>query len=124
MRNVISAMPRTAVWGLCGRTQALRHAAAADQVYDQYDQGNYQQQVNQTAGHVEAKTEKPQNHKHNENCPQHFDLLLILCAQLNVREDSPKLAYPAGASDFPHSRQDVLVREVIKPQNGHILCDA
>src|SRR5437667_12909005 len=24
---------------------------------------------------------------------------------------------------FPHSKQDVLAREVINPQNGHILCD-
>jgi hypothetical protein len=30
----------------------------------------------------------------------------------------------AGASDFPHSRQDDLDREVISPQNGHILCEA
>jgi len=30
----------------------------------------------------------------------------------------------AGASDFPHSRQDVFDRDVINPQNGHILCDA
>jgi hypothetical protein len=30
----------------------------------------------------------------------------------------------AGASDFPHSRQDDLDRDVINPQNGHILCDA
>jgi hypothetical protein len=31
---------------------------------------------------------------------------------------------PAGASDFPHSRQEFLDRDVINPQNGHILCDA
>jgi hypothetical protein len=30
----------------------------------------------------------------------------------------------AGASDFPHSRHDVFDRDVINPQNGHILCDA
>jgi len=30
----------------------------------------------------------------------------------------------AGASDFPHSRQDGLERDVINPQNGHILCEA
>jgi len=36
-----------------------------------------------------------------------------------------KLIYlVAGASDFPHSRQDLLDRGVINPQNGHILCDA
>jgi len=30
----------------------------------------------------------------------------------------------AGASDFPHSRQDGWDRDVISPQNGHILCEA
>jgi len=30
----------------------------------------------------------------------------------------------AGASDFPHSRQDDLDRDVINPQNGHILAVA
>ena len=30
---------------------------------------------------------------------------------------------PTGANDFPHSRQDVLDRGVINPQNGHILAD-
>jgi len=34
------------------------------------------------------------------------------------------LVMPVGASDFPHSRQEVLDREVINPQKGHILCDA
>jgi len=30
----------------------------------------------------------------------------------------------AGASDFPHSRQDEFARGVISPQKGHILCAA
>jgi hypothetical protein len=34
------------------------------------------------------------------------------------------LVMPAGPSDFPHSRQEFLDRDVINPQNGHILCDA
>ena len=29
----------------------------------------------------------------------------------------------AGLSDLPHSRQNRLARGVIRPQNGHILCD-
>src|SRR6185437_10732152 len=29
----------------------------------------------------------------------------------------------AGLSDLPHSKQQVLVRDVINPQNGHILCE-
>jgi hypothetical protein len=34
------------------------------------------------------------------------------------------LYFVAGANTFPHSRQQVFVRGVINPQNGHILCDA
>jgi hypothetical protein len=30
----------------------------------------------------------------------------------------------AGASDLPHSRHEVLDRDVINPQKGHIRCDA
>jgi hypothetical protein len=37
---------------------------------------------------------------------------------------SSQSCQPAGASDFPHSRQEFLDRDVINPQKGHILCDA
>jgi hypothetical protein len=43
-------------------------------------------------------------------------MLVVLC--LSCR------GYLAGASDFPHSRQEFLDRDVINPQNGHILWDA
>src|SRR5262249_51995416 len=36
-----------------------------------YDKRNHQKQVNQTAGHVEAPTEKPQNDKDGKNRPKH-----------------------------------------------------
>jgi hypothetical protein len=73
---------------------------------------------------VEAETKKPQNQKHNENCPEHVDLLRAFECPEN--KGCPKLIYlvVAGASDFPHSRHDVFDRDVINPQNGHILCDA
>jgi hypothetical protein len=103
---------------------ALHHTPAAHQVNDQHHQRNHQQQVNQAAGYVEAETKKPQNQKHNENCPKHVDLLRSFD---RPRERPRKLIYhvpPVGASDFPHSRQEVLERDVINPQNGHILCDA
>jgi hypothetical protein len=57
---------------------ALRHAPAAHQVDDQHDECKHQQQVNQSAGDVKAKTKKPQNQKHNKNCPKHVDLLRSL----------------------------------------------
>ena len=54
--------------------------------------------------------------------------MLISFAHLNVPENEcpGKLIYlvVAGTSDFPHSRQDDFDRDVINPQNGHILCDA
>jgi hypothetical protein len=53
----------------------LGNTPSAHQVNHQYNQGNHQQQMNQTSSHVEAETEKPQNQKHNENCPKHVDLL-------------------------------------------------
>jgi hypothetical protein len=85
----------------------------AYQVNDKDYQCNREQQMNQTAGYVQAKTEKPQNQKHNENCPKHIDLPC---------EIEP--FYVAGASDLPHSRQADFARGVINPQNGHTLCDA
>jgi hypothetical protein len=35
----------------------------------------------------------------------------------------PLLAAYAGLSNLPHSRHDIFRRDVISPQNGHILCD-
>jgi len=43
---------------------------------------------------------------------------------VSVPDEKLVCLYLAGASDLPHSRQDVLERDVINPQNGHILCDA
>jgi hypothetical protein len=58
--------------------------------------------------------------------------MLISFADLSVLKiSSPKTHLSfifhlvvAGASDLPHSRQEVFDRGVINPQNGHILCDA
>src|ERR1019366_5374011 len=63
------------IWSSQTRVAALHLTPAAHQVNDQHHQRNHQQQVNQTAGYVEAETKKPQNQKHNENCPEHVDLL-------------------------------------------------
>jgi hypothetical protein len=47
---------------------------------------------------------------------------------MSVAENSSILSclsfHRAGASDFPHSMHEVLDRDVINPQKGHILCDA
>jgi hypothetical protein len=47
-------------------------AASAQQIDDHYNQGDDQQYVNQTAGHVQAKTQEPQNQKHSDNRPKHI----------------------------------------------------
>jgi len=46
-------------------------------------------------------------------------LSISLCQSLSYLS-----CHRAGASDLPHSRHEVLDRDVIKPQKGHILCDA
>jgi hypothetical protein len=50
-------------------------AAAAHQIDDDHDYGHDQEQVNQATRHVQAKTQQPQNQKHYNNCPKHFNLL-------------------------------------------------
>lgn len=84
--------------------------------------------MNQPAGHVEAKTEKRQNWKYDEKGPQQRDLVLSSKDPRKVAENDRRreLIYleATGASDFPHSRQYVFVREVINPQKGHIRCAA
>jgi hypothetical protein len=47
-------------------------AASTDQVNHQDDQRNYQQNVNQATGDVEAKAQKPQNQQNDKNCPKHI----------------------------------------------------
>jgi len=47
---------------------ALQNAAATG---DQDDQSDDKQNVNQGAGDVQGKAQKPQNHKDDENCPKH-----------------------------------------------------
>jgi hypothetical protein len=49
--------------------------AAGQQVEDQHHQRHNEQQVDQTTGDMEAKTQKPQNHNDRENHPKHIRLL-------------------------------------------------
>jgi hypothetical protein len=50
-------------------------SAPGDQVDNQNDQRHYQQNMNQAAGDVQAKAQKPQNHKNYEYCPKHLYIL-------------------------------------------------
>jgi len=81
---------------------------------------------------VEAKTQEPQNQKHNENRPKHVYLLHSFVELLILSPSPYPYPYPCLASlraswtslnDFPHAKQNGLDREVISPQNGHTLVD-
>jgi hypothetical protein len=59
---------------------------AAQKVEKQHDQADYQDDVNEAAGHV--KSEKPQQPKNDQNCgdyPEHF-LFLLASRRERVRE--------------------------------------
>jgi hypothetical protein len=79
--------------------------------------------VNESAGNVKAETQEPENQQNNENCPKHFSISFARSSVAKTRK--PRyLVVLAGAKNLPHSRQDVLDRGVINPQNGHIRCVA
>jgi hypothetical protein len=59
--------------------------------------------MNQTAGYVKAKTEKPKNQKHNENRPKHVDLLRSF-SRLVVAEASAPETYLAFTFTFTLGR--------------------
>jgi hypothetical protein len=50
--------------------------------------------MNQTAGYVKAKTEKPKNQKHNENRPKHVDLLLSFNRLVVAEASAPETYLP------------------------------
>jgi hypothetical protein len=104
-----------------------RSAAAANQVDDDHHQRYKQQQVNQASGHVQAESQQPQNQKYSDNRPKHVNLLVYPCCRFILVALLPGCASSGSRetalSDFPHSRQTLLARGVISPQNGHILCD-
>ena len=52
-------------------TGHLRSFAPADQLQNQDDQGNDEQNVDQTARHVEAKAKRPEDKKKNKDGPKH-----------------------------------------------------
>jgi hypothetical protein len=51
--------------------------ASGQQVEDQDDYRQYQEQVNEAAGDMEAEAQEPENHENYEQCPKH--ILLLLC---------------------------------------------
>jgi hypothetical protein len=57
----------------CGRVEAERLdcPAASNQVDYRYNERNYEQQVDQTAGNMKSPAKKPEDNKDRENCPKH-----------------------------------------------------
>src|SRR5581483_4015050 len=53
------------------RSKALNRPAAGYKVNHCNDQSDYQEDMNQPAGHMEAPTQKPQNDEDGKNCPKH-----------------------------------------------------
>jgi hypothetical protein len=49
----------------------LDRPATGDQVDDQHDNGDDQEQVNETAGHVKAESQDPEDQQDYEDCPEH-----------------------------------------------------
>jgi hypothetical protein len=112
---------------LIAALKALRHpkasfsancsdrSAAAQQVNNYHHQRYHQQQVNQTAGDVQAKAQQPQNQQHSNNRPEHVNLLdsslwCIFPLSLNASERLSTLQTKAlGArSDQPTKRAHPL----------------
>jgi hypothetical protein len=46
-------------------------SASGYQVEDKNDHRQYQEKVNESAGHMEAETEEPENQKNHKDCPEH-----------------------------------------------------
>jgi hypothetical protein len=61
-----------------------RTSTASQQINHQDHQRHNQQQVDQAAGNVKTKTEKPKNQKHNKNRPKHIYSPLLLKFSLTL----------------------------------------
>jgi hypothetical protein len=129
-------------------TTSNRASTPAQKVDNKNYQGHHEEQMDKPSADVEAEAQKPQNSQNHKNRPKHIFLLedQLLCPSLkslsytgttpvcarnarNTVQDCStstarySLALHNTLSNFPHSRHDDLDREVIRPQNGHILCD-
>jgi hypothetical protein len=72
-RNGDGAQPHSAeaVKGSQALVASEATSPSGQQVEDQNDHRQYQKQVNQGAGYMEAETQKPENQKNYEDCPEH-----------------------------------------------------
>jgi hypothetical protein len=52
--------------------RALERTPAGEQIYDQDNDRDDEDEVNQRAANVTDEAEKPENHKNDENCPEHI----------------------------------------------------
>ena len=54
------------------RRERLNASAAGEKVEDKNDDRKNEKNVNQPATNVETETKKPENEKHDDDCPKHF----------------------------------------------------
>ena len=58
--------------GCIGRGLNLQPSAPADQVEDKHNNRDHDENVDQSPGNVQGEAEKPQDHKNDEDCPEHL----------------------------------------------------
>src|SRR5690242_2359549 len=67
-------------------TRRSDSSTAGDQVNHRYNQSDHQENMNQTAGHMEAPAQKPQNDEDGKNCPKHrYSSQLKTCVDADQR---------------------------------------
>jgi hypothetical protein len=65
-----------------------------EQIKDQNGQGDYEQNVNQTAGDVETESQKPQDENYDEDCPKHMhDLSALWASETGIRLERTQHSY-------------------------------
>ena len=83
-------------WGSrcdCLMRNCLKRSSAADEVEDQHNHGNDQKEVDEPAGYVEGKTQKPKNEQNYKDRPKHIVLQGSRnrsCAWCVQRDDDPR----------------------------------
>jgi hypothetical protein len=69
---------------LFGDRESQRAPASTYQVEDQHDDCHNDQKVNQGSADMEGESQQPQNHKNDDDCPEHFYLLRTTHVRINV----------------------------------------
>jgi hypothetical protein len=88
--------------------QPLNGPTARDQVNDRNDQGDHQQQMNQSAGHMESPAQEPEDDEDCKDRPKHkypFEVRRLHRLPLRVRSSFSGRSCPSGAKFSRRSRR-------------------